>query len=128
MATDRLPNHIQMETLNEHLSTIASKISDPYSSQHKLASDLVDDTNQTNKFATAAQLEQITANENNILSLNKYGGGKNLLDVTASTTTISNVTFTVNADKSISITGSNTTGSYIEFPLGDFTAVGGGKS
>lgn len=71
MATDRLPNHTQMETLNSHLSTIASKISDPYNSQHKLASDLVDDTNQTNKFATAAQLAQIETNENNILLLQK---------------------------------------------------------
>lgn len=89
MATDRLPNHIQMETLNGHLSTIASKISDPYSSQHKLASDLVDDTNQTNKFATVAQLTQITTNKNDILSLRAYGGLKNYATINSGTYTAS---------------------------------------
>lgn len=38
-------------------------------SENLLLSDNVNDTNQTNKFATAAQLEQITTNENNISSL-----------------------------------------------------------
>ena len=38
-------------------------------SSHKLSSDLVDDTNNTNKFATAAQLQQITTNETNISSI-----------------------------------------------------------
>lgn len=37
-------------------------------SSHKLSSDLVDDTNNTHKFATAAQLQQISTNENNILN------------------------------------------------------------
>lgn len=36
---------------------------------NKLLSDLVDDTNATNKFATAAQLDQIETNKNDILSL-----------------------------------------------------------
>lgn len=36
-------------------------------STHKLSSDLVNDTNATNKFATAAQLSQIETNKNNIL-------------------------------------------------------------
>lgn len=35
-------------------------------STHKLSSDLVDDTNATNKFATAAQLQQIETNKTNI--------------------------------------------------------------
>ena len=35
-------------------------------SSHKLSSDLVDDTGNTNKFATAAQLAQIETNKNNI--------------------------------------------------------------
>lgn len=35
---------------------------------HKLSADLVDDTSSTNKFATAAELEQIETNKNNILS------------------------------------------------------------
>jgi hypothetical protein len=38
-------------------------------SSHKLSSDLVYDTNNTNKFATAAQLQQITTNETNISSI-----------------------------------------------------------
>ena len=37
-------------------------------SSHKLSADLVDDTNATNKFATAEELEQIQTNKNNILS------------------------------------------------------------
>lgn len=39
---------------------------DTIDSAHKLSSDLVDDTNNTHKFATAAQLEQIKTNKNNI--------------------------------------------------------------
>lgn len=39
-------------------------------SSHKLSSDLVDDENATHKFATAAQLQQISTNEANILSDN----------------------------------------------------------
>lgn len=38
---------------------------------HKLSADLVDDTNATNKFATAEELEQIQTNKNNI-SLTGY--------------------------------------------------------
>lgn len=37
-------------------------------SSHKLDTDLVDDTNSTNKFATQTQLDQIELNKNNILS------------------------------------------------------------
>ena len=35
-------------------------------SSHQLSADLVDDTNATNKFATAAELKQISTNKNNI--------------------------------------------------------------
>ena len=38
-------------------------------SSHKLNSDLVDDTSNTYKFATAAQLQQIATNETNISSV-----------------------------------------------------------
>ena len=38
-------------------------------SENKLLSDNVDDTNQTNKFATATQLEQIATNQTNISSV-----------------------------------------------------------
>ena len=54
-------------------------------SSHKLSADLVDDTSTTNKFATAAELEQIETNKNNILSAqnqinyNTNTGVKNLL-------------------------------------------------
>lgn len=39
-------------------------------SSHKLLSDLVDDTNQTHKFATSAQLTQISTNKTNITTIN----------------------------------------------------------
>lgn len=38
-------------------------------SSHKLSADLVDDTNATNKFATAEELKQIETNKNNISTL-----------------------------------------------------------
>ena len=38
---------------------------------NKLSSDLVDDTNKTNKFATQAQLDQIATNQTNISSFHK---------------------------------------------------------
>lgn len=55
-------------------------------SSHKLSSDLVDDANNTHKFATVAQLQQIETNKTNILSLDTEIdsvanlGAKNLLD------------------------------------------------
>lgn len=54
-------------------------------SSHKLSADLVDDTNATNKFATAEELEQIQTNKNNIssaqnqINYNTNTGVKNLL-------------------------------------------------
>lgn len=42
---------------------------DKIDSSHKLDSDLVDDTNQTNKFVSASEKAQITTNQNNITSL-----------------------------------------------------------
>lgn len=57
-------------------------------SSHKLSADLVEDTNATNKFATAAELEQIQTNKNNISSL--YNSGqKNYLSINTSTYTAS---------------------------------------
>lgn len=46
-------------------------------SSHKLSADLVDDTNATNKFATAEELEQIETNKNNILSIQQTIGDIN---------------------------------------------------
>ena len=53
---------------------------------HKLSSDLVDDENATHKFATAAQLEQIETNKNNISSeqaktTGMTAGGSNYITV-----------------------------------------------
>ena len=69
MATDRLMNHTQGESIVSALQTIAQKSETPYNASNKLPTDYADDTNQTNKFATAAQLEQIELNKNNISSL-----------------------------------------------------------
>lgn len=41
-------------------------------STHKLDADLVDDTNATNKFATAEELQQIETNKTNILSIQDH--------------------------------------------------------
>lgn len=66
-------------------------------SSHKLSADLVDDTNATNKFATAEELEQIQTNKNNISLLtakaNQIG-----LKLVKSQTVASNteVTYTMN--------------------------------
>ena len=46
-------------------------------SDHKLSADNVDDTNSTNKFATAAQLDQINTNKTNILTLQQQVGYAN---------------------------------------------------
>lgn len=43
-------------------------------SSHKLSADLVDDTNATNKFATAEELEQIQTNKNNISKFTPIDG------------------------------------------------------
>lgn len=50
---------------------------DAIDSSHKLSADFVDDTNATNKFATAEELEQIETNKNNILSLQQQVGYAN---------------------------------------------------
>lgn len=50
---------------------------DTIDSSHKLSADNVDDTNTTNKFATAAQLDQINTNKNNILTLQQQVGYAN---------------------------------------------------
>lgn len=59
--TDGVTSNIQTQ-LNGKQATITSS--------NKLLSDLVDDTNQTHKFATSAQLTQISTNQNNIATIN----------------------------------------------------------
>lgn len=46
-------------------------------SSHKLSSDLIDDTNHTNKFATAAQLSQIATNTSDISNIQQTIGNIN---------------------------------------------------
>lgn len=84
-------------------------------SSHKLSADLVDDTSTTNKFATAAELEQIQTNKNNI-SINKNelielvdSGDKNIINNTLVNGSQSGgVTATVSADKQVTLSGSTT--------------------
>lgn len=64
-------------------------------SSHKLSADLVDDTSTTNKFATAEELEQISTNKNNILTLEAMNGAKNYALLTYTGSTVNGVTYTV---------------------------------
>lgn len=59
--TDGVTSSIQTQ-LNGKQPTIDSS--------HKLLSDLVDDTNQTHKFATSSQLSQIATNQSDISTIN----------------------------------------------------------
>jgi hypothetical protein len=73
-------------------------------SSHKLSADNVDDTNATNKFATAAQLQQIDTNKTNISTLEKMNGQKNLLYVPSSVTVTDDyvgtpIVFTADSDE-----------------------------
>ena len=85
-------------------------------SSHKLSADLVDDASATHKFATAAQLDQISTNETNIISA--YGGivGKNLFDINnASEAGRQRITATIeNGAITVTNTGNY---SYVSYPL-----------
>ena len=90
-------------------------------SSHKVSADNIDDTNTTNKFATAAQLTQIETNKNNILLLEQLNGRKNVLQYDALETTNANdVTYTINDDYSITVTDnpSRNGTSYVILKLG----------
>lgn len=108
-ATHRTVTDTEKSTWNGKQNAIGSS--------HKLSADLVDDTNATNKFATAEELEQIETNKNNIskdeASLVELvdGGAKNHINNTLSSGTIpySNISYTVNTDKSITIIGGTAT-------------------
>ena len=79
-------------------------------SSHKLSADLVDDTSTTNKFATAAELEQIQTNKTNIsyvADLVDSGAKNHLINKATTTTSAYGITYTVNADKSITVTGTS---------------------
>ena len=83
-------------------------------SSHKLSADLIDDTNATNKFATAAELEQIETNKNNISKITPElielvdSGAKNLFKNDATTGTVAGVTYTVNTDGTVSTANTST--------------------
>lgn len=86
MATDKLPNSTQMGSVVTALQTIAQKSQTPYNSDNKLPTDYADDTNQTHKFATQAQLTQIETNRTNILSLQTLtqgidGSGNDFIEI-----------------------------------------------
>jgi hypothetical protein len=64
-------------------------------SSHKLSADLVDDTSTTNKFATAAELEQIQTNKTNISLLTPTVVGGVLASTTTDYSLVSTATVTV---------------------------------
>ena len=62
-------DNTKVEQIATNTTAIGNK-QDVIDSSHKLSADLVDDSSSTNKFATAAQLAQISTNQTNILSGN----------------------------------------------------------
>ena len=56
-------------TIDIPVGALISGLQTEITSQNKLASDLVDDTNQTNKFVSATEKEQITTNKEDIAAL-----------------------------------------------------------
>ena len=81
-------------------------------SSHKLSADLVDDTNATNKFATAEELEQIQTNKNNISYIAKNNVINTFIRQTGSYTN-NGVTFTTNADGSVTLANTATGGAAV---------------
>lgn len=97
-STHRAVSDTEKSTWNSKQNTIDSS--------HKLSADLVDDTSTTNKFATAAELEQIETNKNNILTVANQTTRYNILNNIATSKTENNVTLTVNADKTVTVSTS----------------------
>jgi hypothetical protein len=64
-------------TIEFSVADLISGLQEEITSSNKLDADLVDDTNATNKFATAAQLSQIETNKNNISSIQQTIGDIN---------------------------------------------------
>ena len=62
----------------------------------------------TNDF-TDSDKAQIETNKNNILSLNKYGGGKNKINIDTATINVSDASYTKNSDGTINVTKSTNT-------------------
>lgn len=98
-------------------------------SSHKLSADLVDDTSTTNKFATAAELEQIETNKTNILTAqtlinwNCLNGVKNVLDVGADRTGQESGTLTYTVSRGVyTFNGAPTSNTFVNI---EFTGVSG---
>jgi len=75
--------------------------------EHKLSSDLVDDSGHTNKFATQAQLDQISTNKSDIATLDSTVSGhvantSNPHNVTKTQVGLGNVDNTSDLDKPVS--------------------------
>lgn len=58
-------------TITIPVGDLISGLQSEITPQNKLSSDLVDDTNNTNKFVTQAEKNQIETNKNNIINLNE---------------------------------------------------------
>lgn len=134
MATDKLPNSTQMASVVTALNTIAAKSNTPYSTDNKLPTDFATDTNQTNKFATQAQLDQIETNKNNILSIADQSTQYNILPPNLEKTASNNrITVTANGDGTVTVTTENNGASANTFfgigsvylNVGDYYLLGG---
>lgn len=93
-------------------------------SSHKLDTDLVDDTNSTNKFATQTQLDQIELNKNNI-SLVCDANGKKQLIPNFGILTSGTITYT-QSGTSITVSGTKENGSinYVNICTAPYSAYG----
>ncbi len=90
-------------------------------SSHKLSADLVDDTSTTNKFATAAELEQIDVNKNNILLLANQGRKNVLKFDSVGGGDYSGITYTVNDDGTVRASGTASATSYMYLRINDLS-------
>lgn len=69
-------------TIEFSVADLVSGLQTEITAQNKLSSDLIDDTNHTNKFVTASEKAQITTNANNISNLRTGSDLTNTLDFT----------------------------------------------
>ena len=137
-AQNALPTQGQVDDIIEALDIIAAKSNTPYNASNKLPTDYADDTNQTHKFATQAQLDQIDLNKTNILS--NWSTGKNKLDYTLTSLkaintqgswagnvyTRGNVKYTVNNDNTITVETTGTPSSSAFFLQSNVANIYGG--
>ena len=87
--------------------TALNKKQNTIDQEHKLSSDFVDDSGHTNKFATQAQLDQISTNKSDIATLNSTVSGhvantSNPHNVTKTQVGLGNVDNTSDLDKPVS--------------------------